>query len=153
MKRCLYGFVYFKSFFPTLHLWEDFQYLFHPICLQLSLNSIQLILNSSCIVMLFMPQFHITMNWCVQFQEHSKKFLFHKVVCYFVIFPMFLILMQIKRIYYMLQIVNNINLSFDWNSFILCYFNISCHVMMKKDCLVHLPTYLSNIKFSKNNNL
>jgi hypothetical protein len=47
MKRCLFVFLYFKSFFPTSHLWEDFQYLFHPICLQLNLNSIQLILNSS----------------------------------------------------------------------------------------------------------
>jgi len=49
---------------------------------------------------------------------------------------MILILMQIKKIYDMLQIVNHINLSFDWNSFILGYFNISCHVIDIWKCVV-----------------
>jgi hypothetical protein len=102
----------------------------------LEFNSFQF--DSSCIVMLFMPQFHI--NKLMSLISRTFEFFscFTRINLSFFIFSIFLVLVQIRIIYCMLHIASYHRYPLVKIHLYQGYFNMSHHWHMNMCCLIKL---------------
>jgi len=103
----------------------------------LEFKSIKSKFNSSCIAMLFTFQFHRKALVSLASRTLHLFFLFHTDLL-LLLFPMLLILMQIRKIYYMLHIASHHYYPLAKIHLYQNYFNVSCYWYMNMCCLIKL---------------